>query len=103
MDLDGPDDGPRLRLLRVAAPMLAGFFQEAGCAIPYAIDDNPLPADARIVDVEMDAPTEVVVLTIESDAFEPVPEGGPIPDHGDVRFRCRGVAVKATEAGASRN
>ena len=44
---------------------------------------NPLPADARFVSVGWDAQRSAIALTLESESFDLVAPGDPLPD-----WRC---------------
>lgn len=83
-----PDGEPRrYMLLSISGPMLAEFLKGG---------------IVRIVDVAWDLAHDVITLTVESDRFPRVPEGGPIPEMDSPLVRWA-AAVKAVEAEASRN
>lgn len=67
----------RLAQLQVDAGILRSIF---GCTRHnFRIKENPVPRDARLIQVDHDATIDRITLTYESDEFAPVQEGEPIP------------------------
>jgi hypothetical protein len=69
----------RRKILRLSVP---GFLAMVRGAFPPAeVIADPVPADARVVDVRL-APwglPETLEVLLESDAFDPVPDGEVYP------------------------
>ena len=68
----------RLALLLVTPELLIGICQHGlnKCRIAA----NPLPADARFVSVGWDEQRNAIALTLESESFDLVAPGDPLPD-----------------------
>ena len=70
----------RVRLVLVGQSLLATVLWGEGFT-PCRRLSSDVPSDARITAVRQHPlQSEVVVLTVESDSFDPVPEGNLIPE-----------------------
>jgi hypothetical protein len=68
----------RRKTLTISCGLVADLFRD-GESCRYRVTDDGLPADARVVDAKFDGFRDEVQLLIESDEFEPVPDGQPWP------------------------
>lgn len=67
----------RLAIIPISDCILCQIFREGTRETRVLAD--PLPADARLIDVRYDVWTALVHLTFESESFPEVEEGKPIP------------------------
>ena len=69
----------RLKFLRASTTLLMDWFRTERPEVAHI--DNNLPADCRIVAVDMDPMwPHTIRFYVESDEFDPVPEGSPVPE-----------------------
>jgi hypothetical protein len=67
----------RFRLLRITSELFVGLFTK-GLHPGYLVTKEPIPDDARIRNVRLGWP-DYVELVLESEEFEDLKEGDPIP------------------------
>jgi len=82
-------DERRLAVLRITPEFLVGILQPWSRDVRWMqIVDNPLPADARVLNVHNDFGTQEVSIVLESETFAPVNPGELVPILPDVIFRA---------------
>lgn len=80
--------GRRLRRVRVNAKMYVDVMKD-GWATGVHVIANALPVDAGVVACSFEMTTLWVWIIVESESFDPVPDGEVIPIHPDPVFENR--------------
>lgn len=84
----------RIRRLCISAELFLSLFH-AGQRPAYAVVENAVPGDARLVNVRHGWPNSIELL-IESESFDEVPQAEKIPDIQPICMRgtpvCGGKA-----------